>query len=253
MFDVVDVTPLLIGAALIGTAVTTTGMFLFISAQRRGQQVRGTRASRHTYLATGLISAGAAITMVAWYLWPKTADPNFDPNELLRSAPPAAIPATRDNANNRSLAGRQWVLLIWGTPNDVGQAAPEDEMAFNRKLAELFTQHLTQNSLSPNKIETRILSREESNVLAESPKAVEAACTDHTHALILTLRLTGHQLSASSNYTPWREPQYRLIDCRRLSVRSHIGRVIERRGDTFPYQQALGDDFRRALKEFHTD
>lgn len=253
MFDVVDVTPFLIGAALIGTAVTTTGMFLFISAQRHGQQVPGTRGSRHKYLATGLISAGAAISMVAWYLWPKTSHPDFDPNEMLRSAPPAAIPAPRDNANSRSLAERQWVLLVWGTPNDVGQAAPEDEMAFNGRLAELFTQNLTQNSRSPKKIETHILSREESNVLTESPRAVEATCKDHPDALILTLRLAGSQLSASSSYTPWREPKYRLVDCRRLSVRSHIGRVIERRGDTFPYQQALRDDFRRALQGFHTD
>lgn len=245
-----DVTPLLIGAALIGTAVTTTGMFFFISAQRRGQQLRGTHAARHAVLATGLVTAGAAITMGAWYLWPKTPIDTFDPNEILRAAPPAAIPSLQDAAINRSLTGRHWVILIWGTPSDVGQATPEDENAFNGKLAELFTQSLATYSRAPKKIQTRILSHEESNVLAASAKAVEALCTDHPGAVILTLRLSGYLTSDNSSYAPWREPQYRLVDCRHLTVQSHIGRVIERRGDAFPYQQALRDDFQEALGSF---
>lgn len=247
-----DVTPFLFSAALIGTAVTTTGMFLFINAHRQERKLRRGFASRHGFVASGLISAGAAIVMVAWYLWPKSPDPAFDPNALLRDAPPAAIPASPPDSNGHALAGREWVLLIWGIPNDNALYTPEAELAFNRKLAGLISQSLAKNSRSPKKIQTRLLSREESNIVAQIPAALENWCKDHPAALVLTLRLAGYLIDDSVGQA-WLEPHYRLVDCQRLSVRSHIGRVKERPGDSFPYQQALREDFRRALGEFHGD
>jgi hypothetical protein len=68
--------------------------------------------------------------------------------------------------------------------------------------------------------------------------------------VILTLRVQGSRSTDEQvGYVPWREPEYQLLDCRDRRLQNYTGKAVERRGDGFPYQQALAEDLGQGLSE----
>ncbi len=244
-------TLLSLGAALLGAAVLTTGVFLLISGQRRGRQVTGSLSLNHALLGGGFVAGGIAITIAAAHLWPASDAEGFDPNAILQAAPPAATRPVPTTATANRFVGRHWVLLAWGTPNDLDKGSTAEEESFSADLADMGRRTLSAHAADTGDIETHILSREQIEALATGRQSLAAYCSQTPDAVIVTVEVAGSVLETEGGgYVPWREPRYRLLDCRTEQATSLVGRVVERRGDGFPYEQALREDFDTTLQRW---
>jgi len=239
-------TLLSLGAAVLGAAVLTTGVFLLISGQRRGRQITGTLSLNHALLGGSFVAAGIAITVAAAHLWPASERGGFDPNSILEQAPTAAAPPPVIDAPGR-FADRQWVLLAWGTPSDFGGDSPSEEQAFSRLLADLGKETIDVGLTGAGNTRTRLLSREAVEALRTGAVGLADYCVDNPEAVLVSVEV-GDSLAGDDSYVPWREPRYRLFDCRTREQDTASGRVIERRGDQFPYEQALREEFSETLR-----
>lgn len=240
---------LVLAAALLGTAIATTGLFLFISRYRHGRSVGGARVLHHGLLGGGLFAAGLALMVAAWLQWPVPGEA-FDPNGLLADAPPAAIAQPPAPAVTESLAGRRLVILAWGTPSDVDRATAEEETAYAERIAALAQQVLSQQqpSLAVEALaQSRVAARQ---LLTGAPSRL-AWCEGRGDALVLAVAVEARRIDAAEDgYAPWREPVLELYDCRtQRSVRG-VGRVDERLGDPFPYGQALAERLQELLQRY---
>jgi hypothetical protein len=239
---------LILAAALLGTAIATTGLFLFISRYRHGRSVAGTRVLHHGLLGGVLFAVGLALLATAWVQWPG-AESGFDPNRLLAEAPPAAIPEPVPPAAVDPLAGRQLVVLVWGTPSDVDRASPAEETAFAERIANLARQLLSQQQPSLG-VETLAQSRVAARQLINGAPSRLAWCQGRGEALVLALAVEARRIDAENGYAPWREPVLELYDCRAQRGVREIGRVDERLGDPFPYAQALTERLQQLLQHY---
>jgi hypothetical protein len=211
--------------------------------------VRGNLALNHALLGTGFVAGGIAITITAAHLWPASDFDDFDPNAILEQAPPAATMPLDSQPLLPRFEDRAWVLLSWGKPSDTGENTPSEEAAFSTQLSAVARQALARQTGSMEPIETRVLSRAEIEVLREDPQALAAQCAASPNAVLVVIDVGGTELSGEG-YLPWREPHYQLFDCRSGERWQASGRAVERRGDAFPYEQALRDDFAEMLRRW---
>lgn len=237
-----------LAAALLGTAIATTGLFLFISRYRHGRSVGGARVLHHGLLGGGLFAAGLALMVAAWLQWPVPGE-TFDPNRLLADAPPAAIVQPPAAAVADSLAGRRLVILAWGTPSDVDRATAEEETAYAERIAALAQQILSQQQPSLA-VEARAQSRVAAQQLLTGAPSRLAWCEGRGDALVLAVAVEARRIDAEEGYAPWREPVLELYDCTAQRGVRDTARVDERLGDPFPYGQALGERLQELLQRY---
>ncbi len=232
---------LTLGAALLGTAVATTGLLLFFSRYTHGRSRGSARLLRHGLLGSALFAAGIALILVAWQRWPLSATAvTGESVSATASSPAPASTLWRD---------RKLVIVVWGTPSDNDQATPAEEAEFGARLA-AFAQDILVTRTPSLSVTTAQLSRAEADQLLRRATERLSWCAGRSDTLILAIGVGARHLDASDSFAPWREPVLELYDCSTSHSLWETVQVEERRGDHFPYQQALGERLNALLARF---
>ena len=234
--------------ALLGTAIATTGVFLFVSRYRRGRSVGGWRLLRQGLIGGALLAGGLGLIVSASLRWP-TAETPFDPNRVLAQAPPAAIPTPDADTRLRALARRHLVILAWGTPSDVDRASEEEEAAYSASLTALAGDLLGTDEPTLA-ITSNPLQRTAAEQLIEHANRYAAWCEGRNQALVLTIVVGARRVADTEGFAPWREPVLELYDCASGHGLGSSDRVEERRGDHIPYEQALRAQLQGLLERY---
>lgn len=207
----------LAGAGVVLTALLTglTGR----SARRRGWAA---------WLTTpGLLTLGGALIVGAWLLQ-RAATPPQDINRLLAQSPAAA--------GTRPAAPRFDNIGVWvdGTPSDRAKASPSERNTYSNRLATALAQAVVAAGISTKADGQALLPAQ---IWADG----EAMQRCQGYDLLVTVRLPAVRLPNREDYALWREPNFELRWCRSGTVQSSQYRVLERPGDTVPYEQAVRD------------
>ncbi len=230
---------------LLGAGCITTGVLLYMSSRGFGHLKKRPSKLENRLLAVTMVLLGSGLALTGWLISPRTEEGPADINTLLEQHPTAAGPA-RNTAPR--LGYGSMLLLIWGTPSDEGTATEQQQMAYAYAIGRDLTHRL--HSANPDlAIETILISKSEQAQTALSPRVTLEWCKQGKWDLVAVIGL-GSSNRNTSGYLPWREPRYVFRDCSTADLIQLRGRVSERPGDEFPYQQELEKDFLQALGRF---
>jgi len=233
---------------LLGAGSITTGLLLYLSS--RGFRHLKKRPSKleTRLLAITMVLLGSGLALTGWLISPRVGQTPADINTLLEQAPTAAGPKSPPipHLNSQSL-----LLLIWGTPSDDGDTSDQQEMAYAYAIGNDLARLL--RSKNPDlKVETILVSKQEQVQAGLSPSVTLEWCKKGEWGMIAVIGLAA-PMTDDVGYVPWREPQYVFRDCESADLVQLKGRVMERPGDAFPYQQGLEREFLQALGRFTRD
>lgn len=204
---------------LLGTGIATTGLLLLLSWQGGGRRISTALAG------AGLVLLGSGLGLGAWLLGAQPAGhPADDFNRLLAHQPSAAGPPPR--AGIHRLA-----VVVDGTPSDHDSASAEERHAYATALAARLAEAAEDAGLC-RQAEGRAIIMDKGAGRAALP-----SCTRHD--LLVMIRLPAVHLPNRDDYALWREPEFELLWCTSGQHSTHHYRVLERQGDTLPYEQAL--------------
>jgi len=237
---------LALAAALIGTAIVTTGVLILISRFRRGRNIGGASRLTHVALGLGIIALGVGLMIVAWQKWPAFQALVNSQRQTIADTPSIAAPQAWPKFD---LPDRKIVFLAWGTPSDVDKAMPDEEQNYTKRLAEL-AKILLARPKQPSQLEIQPLSRVDFNALTENDLKSTNWCGLYDQALLIAVGMGAKRIEGTDGFAPWREPVYELLDCRDGYGLREVRRVDEQLGDRFPYEQALRADLTELVKRY---
>jgi len=238
-------------AALIGVGLATVGVFLFIS-----NRFIGNRGLGGELFSIALLLGGGAILLSSVTLnYNDDAQvAGFDPNRLLDEQPTAAggpaqggIAAT-PTAIRALLPHQKIAVLAWGTPSDMDTADTAQIEAYSVKLQHL-AHALLKDQSTDAQISTHTLTREDHQKLSALPLVSTGWCERYQTDLLVAVGM-GTVMVGNGDYALWREPVYEALDCHTERASRRIGKINERPGDRFPYQQAVRADLAELLDGF---
>lgn len=228
---------------LLGAGCVTTGLLLILSNRALRRRAAGTNRLESHLLPAALLSLGAGLLFMGWYLEPAEDALPPDLDALLNGAPTAAgaLPATRIDATSV-------LLLVWGTPSDNDKASEQAEQAYSYAVGKALSERLRKGN-PEMKVDNLLLTREQQTKILYSPDETRTWCTGGQWQVLALVDISATHHS-ERGYVPWREPNYLFRDCLKDRQIQIQGRVTERPADTFPYQQALEREFTQALARF---
>lgn len=219
------------------------GLLLIIS--NRGLRRLHTRTSRlETHLLpASLLFLGTGLALMGWFIKPNGQALPPDIDTLLNTNPTAAGEAVSANIDAASV-----LLLVWGTPSDFDKADEQAEQAYSYAVGKALSTRL--RKANPGlMIENLLLTREQQRKAMYSPDSTKIWCAERQWEILALVDISATHHS-EQGYVPWREPNYIFRNCLRDGYQQIQGRVTERPGDTFPYEQAIEREFMQALTSF---
>lgn len=230
---------------LLGAGCITTGLLLYMSNRDFRHLKKRPSKLETRLLAVTMLLLGSGLALIGWSISPRGEREPTDINTLLEQSPTAAGPKTPPIPH---LDDRSMLLLIWGTPSDDDTASDQQEMAYAYAIGSNLARLL--RSENPDlRVETILVSKDEQEQAGLSPSVTLEWCKKGDWGLIAVIGLESPAAN-EAGYVPWREPRYVFRDCETADLVQLKGRVTERPGDDFPYQQGLEREFLQALGRF---
>jgi hypothetical protein len=213
---------------------------------RHRVRIRVPGRSRHLHvrlrsLPVPLATAGIVLMLLGWF-WP-------DDNG---AEPPVASLAPVETPLDPANATAHGFVLVRGTPTDDDSATEEDIQGYSQRLGTLIAQTLARPPLALH-LEPRTVDAEQWKAIRDDPGQAREWCGqgDDT-GFVAVVGMGAVHLEYGAGYAPWREPEYVIVSCSTARHASLRGRVDERLGDRIPYEQAITDDLRSALRKLAT-
>ncbi len=241
--------------ALIGVALATLGVFIFIGNRYRGRA--GHNGMGSEVLSISLLLGGGAILFPSLGLDPFTnGQPDTNDRDALAegTAPAAAMSRSQSDSQTPATNASPYVsaqILSWGTPSDTDEADEQSIFAYSEKLQQLAAGLLKKHGLASN-IRAHTLNRDEYQELQSLPPALANWCGKGADQQLLLVIGMEAKILDNREYALWREPVYTLLDCSTEQMTRRIGKVNEKRGDLFPYQLAVRADIASLLDDFNS-
>lgn len=231
---------------LLGAGCATTGLLLIISNRNLRRLPTRTNRLETQLLPALLLLLGTGLALMGWLIAPDRQSPPPDINSLINSAPTASGPPL-----DATIKAGSVLLLVWGTPNDMDKAGEQAEQAYSYTVGKALASRLAK--ANPGlRVENLLLTRQQQRQALFSPDSTRIWCAEKQWEVLALLDI-GATRHSEQGYVPWREPIYIFRDCIRDRYRQVQGRVSERPGDAFPYQQALEREFLQELNRFSRD
>jgi hypothetical protein len=242
--NVVPYIDTVLGLSLIAAAAT-----IHFRPRRNGRhrvRIRVPGRTRHRHLRlrslpVPLATAGGVLIVLGW-LWPD--DSGTEPAE--GTLAPVETPLDPANATGHGL------VLVRGTPTDDDSATEADIQVYSQRLGALVAQTLARPPLTLH-LEPRAVGADQWKAIRDDPgKAREWCAQGDDTGFVAVVGLGAVHLEYGAGYAPWREPEYLIVSCSTDRHTRLRGRVDERLGDRIPYEQAITDDLRSALRKLAT-
>lgn len=230
---------------LLGAGCATTGLLLYLSNRGLGRLHRSSHRLETRLLPTAMLLLGTGLAMMGWLIIPPSADLPPDINVLLSQTPTASgsLPASAAKLQAGSV-----LLLVWGTPSDMDKADEQAEQAYSYAIGKALSTRL--RAANPGlRVENLLMTQQEQEKVLLSPQSTDVWCAQQQWEILALVDMSATH-SSERGYAPWREPNYIFRDCSAERYRHIQGRVTERPGDNFPYEQSLEREFIQALARF---
>jgi hypothetical protein len=213
---------------LLGAGLATTGLLLLLSRQP---------AARTPLAGLTLLLLGIGLGIGTWQLGERHEPlPAADINRLLQQAPSAAGPATGPRF-------RHLAILVTATPSDSNIAEASERQAYASELA---------GHLAVAVRDARIGTRVEGQAMpSEEWPGTENLRRCRDRDLLVLINMPAVRLQGRDEYALWREPEVELHWCGSGQRESYRFRVLERQGDSLPYEQALRSRLLELLRNAH--
>jgi hypothetical protein len=190
-------------------------------------------------LPAPLATAGFALIVAGW-LWP---DDRTTQSTVTGAQSPEPAAAQVVNASGRG------VILVRGTPTDDDTATEDAIRNYSERLGTLVAKTLARPPLALA-LEPRTVDAEQWKAIRDDPERASEWCTEADAAdFVAVVGMGALQLENGAGYAPWREPEYLIVYCSASHHTRLRGRVDERLGDRVPYEQAIIDDLKSALRK----